>query len=60
MAEGFYAMNRTIRNAKADSAAPDKTTKKLAISESCKSTMSFCAPPSETLVFVIAPHRFEI
>jgi hypothetical protein len=29
MAEGFYAMNRSIRNAKGDSAGPGKTTGKL-------------------------------
>jgi hypothetical protein len=44
MAEGFYVMSRSIRNAEGDSAGPGKTTKKLAISESCGSPTSFCVP----------------
>jgi hypothetical protein len=44
MAEGFYAMSRSIRKAKGESAGPGKTTKNLAISQSCKSAMSFSAP----------------
>jgi hypothetical protein len=34
MVQGFYAMNRSIRNTKGGSAGAGKTTKNLAVSES--------------------------
>ena len=41
-------MSRSIRIASGDSAGSGKTTKNLAISESCKSPMSFCAPQASS------------
>ena len=41
IAEGFYPMGRSIRNAESESAESGRTTKNLAISESCKSRSVF-------------------
>ena len=41
-------MSRSIRNSKGDSAGSGKNMKNLAISESCKSPMSFCAPQRQS------------